>query len=81
MFPAKDRKQPLPTFADQIPQLRDRLLGVATQLQALRMQTALAQFEGNFRGVWPKDEYMKLVDTQTSMLISLSLVSCLLLPV
>lgn len=73
MFP-KDRTQPEPTFADQIPQLRDRVLGVAAQLQALRVQTMIAKFEGNFRGKWPMEEYIGLVDTQTGMLISLTLV-------
>lgn len=73
MFP-KDPTHPEPTFADQIPQLRDRVLGVGAQLQALRVQTMIAKFEGNFRGVWPMGEYMKLVDTQTEMLISLTMV-------
>ena len=74
MFP-KERNMPEPTFADQIPQLRDRILGVAAQLQALRIQTMIAKFEGNFRGKWPMEEYLKLVDTQVEMLISLAMVS------
>ncbi|KAH8103409.1 hypothetical protein BXZ70DRAFT_728472 [Cristinia sonorae] len=73
MFPQTPGGHPSPTFADQIPQFRDRVLGVAAQIQALRIQTMIAKFEGNFRGKWPMDEYVGLVDTQTEMLISLTL--------
>ena len=63
------------SFADKVPQLRDRILGVSTQLQALRGQTMIAKFEGSFRGKWPVEEYSKLVDVQFDMLISLAMVS------
>ncbi|THH31626.1 hypothetical protein EUX98_g2549 [Antrodiella citrinella] len=68
-----EKNEPDLSFAEQIPFLRDRLLGVATQLQALAGQTMIAKFEGNFRGKWPMDEYLKLVETQVEMLIALGL--------
>ncbi|EMD30532.1 hypothetical protein CERSUDRAFT_61076, partial [Gelatoporia subvermispora B] len=45
------------------------------QLQALRAQTAIARWEGNIRGVWPKEDYERLVNVQAEMVGSLALVS------
>lgn len=58
-----------------IPGFRDRLLAVAAQLQAVKVQTMIAKWEGSIRGAWPGDEYMKMANVQTEMISSLALVS------
>lgn len=51
---------------------RERLIGLAAQIQALRLQTAVAKWEGNIRGVWPIEEYMNLVNTESDMLAAIA---------
>lgn len=53
-------------------QFRARLVVLAAQVQGLRTQTAVAKWEGNMRGVWPIDEYNKLVNTESEMLAGLA---------
>lgn len=57
------------------PAVRAKVISIATQLQVLRMQTAMAKWEGNIRGVWPMGEYMKLLEVETDIMASLALVS------
>lgn len=51
---------------------RERVIALAAQVQALKAQTAVAKWEGNIRGVWPVEEYLKLVDTEAEMLAALA---------
>ena len=54
---------------------RLRLISLVEQLQGLQVQTALAKFEGNIRGSWPSEEYMKLLQHESDMLAALAQVS------
>lgn len=63
---------PLP---DWIPFFREKLTAVWQKLQATKMQTSIARWEGGIRGAWPYDEYVKLADTQLEMISHLALVS------
>jgi len=54
---------------------RSRLVMLASEVNTLRGMTSLATWEGNLRGAWPVDQYMKLVDLQMAMVNSLAQVS------
>lgn len=56
-------------------EFRSRFIPLATQLQALRAQTAVAKWEGNLRGMWPFEEYNALLDKEYEMLSSLAQLS------
>lgn len=56
------------------PLVREKIINIAAQLQALRAQTAVAQWEGNIRGVWPMEEYVKLANAEGDIMASLALV-------
>ncbi|KAI0683238.1 hypothetical protein BC835DRAFT_1423494 [Cytidiella melzeri] len=58
---------------DWFAEVRVKIVTIATQLQALKQQTALAKWEGSVRGVWPIEEYMKLADEETRMMANLAL--------
>lgn len=64
------------SLTELLPNARKKFLGLATQLQMVKMQTAVARWEGSIRGSWPFEEYMKLAGVQTDMMSSLSLVRC-----
>jgi hypothetical protein len=51
---------------------RRRLVAVTAQVQASKQQMMLASWEGNVRGRWPKDEYVKLMEVQEEMIAVLS---------
>lgn len=53
-------------------EFRARLEGIAEQIQILREQTAIAKWEGNIRGAWPRKEYERLVDREWEMLVALA---------
>ncbi|KAI0070747.1 hypothetical protein K474DRAFT_1631398 [Panus rudis PR-1116 ss-1] len=57
-----------------IPGFRDRLIDVATQIQALRVQTTVAKWEGSIRGAWPYEDYMRLLNIEMEMLSGLALI-------
>jgi len=61
------------TMKGWVPGVRTKIVAIAGQLQALRMQAAIAKWEGSIRGVWPVDEYMKLITTETEIMANLSL--------
>ncbi|CCM03466.1 uncharacterized protein FIBRA_05599 [Fibroporia radiculosa] len=54
--------------------VREQIIGVAQKIQALKMQTTLAKFEGNLRGAWPYKEYSRLVSLEAEMLANLAMV-------
>lgn len=56
------------------PAIRAKIISIAGQLQALKIQTAMAKWEGNVRGVWPIEEYMKLADVEGEIMSNLALV-------
>ena len=64
---------------DWVAGVREKIVSLAAQLQALKQQTTLAQWEGSIRGSWPFDEYMRLAEEQQRILGNLSLVSLLML--
>lgn len=51
---------------------RKRILGLSTQIQALRQMTTVAKFESGIRGKWRIEEYRNLVETEAQMLGSLA---------
>ncbi|KAI0689735.1 hypothetical protein BC835DRAFT_1367615 [Cytidiella melzeri] len=55
-------------FAD----VRVKIVTIATQLQTLKQQMALAKWENSIRGVWPIEKYMKLADQETRMMANLA---------
>lgn len=61
-------------IADLLPGMREKFLALATQLQAVKVQTGIAKWEGSIRGAWPGDEYLKIADVQMGMMSSLALV-------
>ena len=61
--------------AELLPRLRQKFLGLAQQIQAVKMQTMVAKWEGSIRGAWPGNEYLKLAGVQADMMSSLALVS------
>lgn len=66
--------QPTASIADFVPGIREKLFGLAAQLEAVKIQTAIARWEGSIRGAWPSNEYFKLASVQTDMMASMSLV-------
>lgn len=63
------------SLSELLPNARKKFLALATQLQAVKMQTAVARWEGSVRGAWPFEEYMKLANVQTDMMSSLALLA------
>ncbi|KIP09379.1 hypothetical protein PHLGIDRAFT_86838 [Phlebiopsis gigantea 11061_1 CR5-6] len=61
--------------AELLPRLRHKFLGLAQQIQAVKMQTMVAKWEGSLRGAWPCDEYLKLAGVQADMMSSLALLA------
>ncbi|TDL18689.1 hypothetical protein BD410DRAFT_900749 [Rickenella mellea] len=53
-------------------EFRSRIIDLSLQVQTLRGQTALARWEGSVRGVWPKEEYDNLVQTESDMISALA---------
>jgi len=52
--------------------LRRRLVAVTARIHAGKQQMMLATWEGNIRGRWSKDEYIKLTEVQEEMIAVLS---------
>ena len=65
-------RSPKGSIAD--PAMRERFLALAQQIQAVKIQTMIAKWEGSIRGVWPGEEYLKLATVQSDMMSSLALV-------
>lgn len=61
-------------ITDLFPGMRERFLGLAQQIQAVKIQAMIAKWEGSIRGVWPGEEYLKLATVQSDMMSSLALV-------
>ncbi len=61
------------------PQLREKVISIAEQLQDLRVRTVMSKWEGSIRGAWAFEDYNQLVELENDMLGSLILVrrSCL----
>ena len=51
---------------------RQRILPLALQISSLRQQTMTARWEGNIRGAWPAEEYDRLVDKESDILVALA---------
>jgi Aromatic acid exporter family member 2 len=47
---------------------RSEFTKVGTQLEALRMRTSVARWEGSIRGAWPVDQYTELNEVEAEML-------------
>lgn len=62
------------SHADWVAGVREKIIALAAQLQAMKQQTALAKWEGSIRGAWPIEEYMKLNEEETKIMANLSLV-------
>jgi hypothetical protein len=60
------------SFTDWVKRFRGRLVAVTAQIQANKQQIMFAAWEGNIRGRWPKDEYLKLTEVQEEMIAVLS---------
>lgn len=56
------------------PQLREKIITLAEQLQDLRVRTAMSKWEGSIRGAWAFEDYNQLVELEQDMLGSLILV-------
>ncbi|KAF7792650.1 hypothetical protein EIP86_003747 [Pleurotus ostreatoroseus] len=56
-----------------VPGFRDRLIALSGQIQAVKVSTMLAKWEGSIRGKWPSDQYAKLADVQGEMVANLAL--------
>lgn len=69
-----DKEQPKQKGAEWNTGLRDRLIAVGTQLQAVKAQTEMARWEGGIRGAWPYEEYVKLEEIETQMITAIALV-------
>ena len=69
-----DKERPDSKGAEWIAGFRDRLVAVATQLQAVKAQTEIARWEGGIRGAWPYEEYVKMEEIETRMLGGIALV-------
>jgi hypothetical protein len=77
------RSAPQQTHSPQVPaswvqDFRKRLLAQAEDINSMRQPTQMAKWEGNIRGAWPADEYVRLVDVQSDMVASLAQVCKLL---
>ena len=57
-----------------LPGMRKKVLALAAQIQAVKMQIPIARYEGSIRGAWPGDEYLKLANVQSDMRSSMALV-------
>lgn len=60
-------------FAAWLVDFRKRLIKMAEEIGALRQMTGMAKWEGSIRGSWPVEEYEKLVDTESDLLVGLAL--------
>lgn len=58
---------------DFVASYRDKLIGIAAQIQMVKGSTAIAKWEGSIRGSWPHDDYMRLANVQSEMVVSLAL--------
>lgn len=75
VVPTEDGKEGMPRGTEWVQDFREKIIAVAQQLQTLKMQAAIARFEGNIRGAWPSKEYNKLVEVETEMTANLAMVS------
>jgi Aromatic acid exporter family member 2 len=66
---AKELKSGPPAWTNTF---RKNMTAVALQLRDLKETARLARWEGNVRGYWPYEEYVKLVDIQQEMVTLLS---------
>ena len=55
-----------------IDEFRERVLNLSQQVQGLKIQTALAKWEGNIRGAWPFEEYNRMVQVEEEMIAALA---------
>lgn len=69
-----DKEQPGSKSPEWINGFRDRMINVATQLQAVKAQTEIARWEGGIRGAWPYEEYVKMEEIESQMIAGLALV-------
>jgi hypothetical protein len=68
-----DSRKDVPyTSMNWVKPFRQRLIAVTAQIHANKQQMMLATWEGNIRGRWPKDEYVKLTEVQEEMIAVLS---------
>jgi len=72
--PAGGDKEGMPRSAEWVQHFREKLISVAQQIQALRTQAGIAKFEGNIRGAWPYEEYSRLVDVESEMMVNLAVI-------
>ncbi|EED82525.1 predicted protein [Postia placenta Mad-698-R] len=75
VVPTEDGKEGMPRGTEWVQDFREKIIAVAQQLQALKMQAAIARFEGNIRGAWPSKEYNKLVEVETEMTANLAMLA------
>ncbi|CAL1710858.1 unnamed protein product [Somion occarium] len=68
-----EKEKPQQDGVEWVPGFRDRMIAVAAKLQAVKGQTEIARWEGSIRGAWPYDEYVKLENVETEMIVSLAL--------
>ncbi|OBZ77446.1 Uncharacterized protein C57A7.05 [Grifola frondosa] len=52
---------------------RERSIGVAEQIQDLKVRTVMSKWEGSIRGTWAFEEYNNLATVQSDILASLTL--------
>ncbi|TFK82815.1 hypothetical protein K466DRAFT_666286 [Polyporus arcularius HHB13444] len=57
------------------PQLREKVISIAEQLQDLRVRTVMSKWEGSIRGAWAFEDYNQLVELENDMLGSLILMA------
>lgn len=78
---SRPREKPgaVTSLKEWIPGVREKIIAVAGQLQAVKTQTAIAKWEGSIRGHWPSDEYLRLADIEIDMMSNLALVRFLVL--
>ncbi|KAI0764943.1 hypothetical protein C8Q74DRAFT_1430417 [Fomes fomentarius] len=55
------------------PELREKVVALAEQIQDLRVRTVMSKWEGSVRGAWAFEEYNRLVELQDDMLANLIL--------
>lgn len=75
VVPTEDGKEGMPRGTEWVQDFREKIIAVAQQLQTLKMQAAIARFEGNIRGAWPSKEYNKLVEVETEMTANLAMLA------
>lgn len=70
--PESDGQEGTFSNPDWVPEFRRRVVAVAQEIQQARIQTAMAVWEGNVRGRWPREDYNKLCNTMSDMVASLT---------